>query len=96
MRTDVSLCDSVIEFLLRNLLAFDNALDDLVVIYDGLEGADGNARGQRKYVLHVAIDWSGRIVILYNLCDSVHVQDLVVASGLNKRIVVSYCAPDGD
>ena len=71
---------------------FDNALDDLVVVYHCLEGANGSTGWQGKDIFNIATDSAVGVVILDHFRDGIDIEDFVLASRLDEWVLVSHRA----
>ena len=93
-----ALCDGAIEVTLPFAFFFNYALDRPLVVDDSLERADGGTGWEREDIVDIAVDRRCRVVVLYDLCDAIDIDDVVVALRLDERILFTQfeVPTDGD
>jgi len=91
-----SLRNSLFEFALSVFFLLDHTLNDLSVVYDSFERADGGTRRQREYIFDVSSELSCGAVVLNHVCDSVNVKYFIVTARLDEWVLVSQGTPGGD
>jgi hypothetical protein len=93
----LSLCDGLFKLALGILFLLEDTLNDLSVVYDSFEGANGGARGEREYIFDVSRELRFGVVVLNHVCDSVNIKYFIVTAGLDEWVLISaQGAPSGD